>query len=1156
LTNRRVVAVSAAENHSLCVTSEGAVYAFGSNRFGQLGYNSSGSGDSGSNDKTGSTTSRCCLPKRVDDLWKKHVLCIGVAAGEKHSVALSQKGEVYVWGCNASGQLGVNHRSITNSGMAHKVQRVDTLWNDKRRKVCFQIAASSQATLVLAKPNSGGLPVNQVYAWGHGNHVPIKVHFEDPMEQESRRQSRADSGIFMASAGRRTVNPVAISCARHHNAAITDDGKVYTWGFHADPLGGQTSASSKSKSSKDSCSRPQLVKGMLPEEGGGFAVAVSASENHTAVVTNEGALYTWGASHGKDVLGHEGVRWQPSPKRVSGVNRAVGVSAGKEHTVLLMGTTFPAAEITSDSEPSFVFSLERLAAQVVAKHVDVFNVLPILMTADRVQCQFLSEHCNEFVRLNLDGVLNVGQKSVMDMYLKEQVASGLLLLDEDPRDRRERPLVLDIALAGSSSLNNRFENETIASSSLEWFQACRALAKKNAMKQVIHKVKRNAEANALSLSAKLYRRRSASSVGSRSEAFGERGQRPRSSSVSSQDQKMTSSERCIMLTTNMDLSTRELVQEKYDSLTKEMRGLKKKLNQISRLEGLQSEDDPENITLLSMEQQEKVARRPQLESEMCIFEPALQRVERRMMQFNLRLRTMSSGGQDETTELETREDGGTEVKKALPTTEEEPQKKVPEANDEAKAPVASFRCGTCNITCPDQTSHALHMNGRKHRNKVTQQTEKEKEKAAEAMMQEQLRQQMDELKPAEAQKVDVSAPLAWSKTKAPPKSSVHPKYKLPPPPNTAREIVDTKPKSFQEIMAEEERKAASQGAAGIKGKARFPGPLVLPPGSAPALKSPPWSAKKQVNMFVPGIAPTTPLQKKALASPWVSASPTASATTPQHLPVVAQPNKSPGWAAKHQKSAIFSPLPTPPALTPSQTPRVTTSFGDFLQKVPTTPQARPRSSSSPWSAPTPPVAASPVMKKASPASAAPSVRFQDIQQQEQEFKTVQDQSYKDNSKWFIGRRERAGSFTAIQEAANKEREEQLMIEEQKRIEEQIMREVALQKKKDEKKKRQKEAKKAKHQKVTKKKDEQKNNTNKPHKQQQRAQQGTSTEQAPAQESSLDKQGDNGASNMKTQAAENKNRRQRKNNNANKKKGSDNISAPAEAGVNARDSVPF
>ena len=61
-----------------------------------------------------------------------------------------------------------------------------------------------------------------------------------------------------------------------------------------------------------------------------------------AVVTADGHLYTWGSCYGNDALGHKGVRWQPSPRKVKRVHRAVGVSSAKEHTALLIGTSFPA----------------------------------------------------------------------------------------------------------------------------------------------------------------------------------------------------------------------------------------------------------------------------------------------------------------------------------------------------------------------------------------------------------------------------------------------------------------------------------------------------------------------------------------------------------------------------------------------------------------------------------------------------------------------------------------------------------------------------------------------------------------------------------------------------------------------------------------------
>ena len=377
LQRRRVVGVAAAENHSLCVTSEGEVFSWGSNRFGQLGDHTTGN----------SSVPTCggrSTPRRIENL-KQHP-CVSVAAGEKHSVALSRKGEVYVWGDNSCGQLGVPRRTGIQ-----KIQRVETLWatstlqgnNNSGPKITIAIAAAAQSTLVLTtgSPSSRMTNVNAIYEWGHGNHVPIRVYFESYNRTVSSTNDDSQYLSSRKSSFNRTPNPTAIACARYHNVAITSDGMVYTWGLRAESLGRMNSNSvRKQQHHQRRNSSPQLVSGMLPENGGGFAVAVDASGSHTAIICNDGALFTWGTTDGNNVLGHEGVRWQPNPKRVPGVHRAVDVAVAKEHTVLLIGTSFPPIPRTDRA-----LSLEDLAAHKVAEYVDLFNVIPILMMAERLQ---------------------------------------------------------------------------------------------------------------------------------------------------------------------------------------------------------------------------------------------------------------------------------------------------------------------------------------------------------------------------------------------------------------------------------------------------------------------------------------------------------------------------------------------------------------------------------------------------------------------------------------------------------------------------------------------------------------------------------------------------------------------------------------------------
>ena len=118
LSKRIVASIAAAENHSLCSTSDGAVFAWGSNGFGQLGIHSS-RGNSSQNNQDGAASGGSRLsPRRVEGELK-HSFVVVVACGERHSVALTRLGEVYCWGDNKKGQLGVINVSETQVSDVH-----------------------------------------------------------------------------------------------------------------------------------------------------------------------------------------------------------------------------------------------------------------------------------------------------------------------------------------------------------------------------------------------------------------------------------------------------------------------------------------------------------------------------------------------------------------------------------------------------------------------------------------------------------------------------------------------------------------------------------------------------------------------------------------------------------------------------------------------------------------------------------------------------------------------------------------------------------------------------------------------------------------------------------------------------------------------------
>ena len=96
--NVRIAQMSCGTDHCAFVTIEGHVYTFGSNQNGKLGLGQS------------SSMKKPKVPSLVEALFKTPVAA--VACGQEHTVAVTVDGQVYTWGLNTQGALGLGSQII------------------------------------------------------------------------------------------------------------------------------------------------------------------------------------------------------------------------------------------------------------------------------------------------------------------------------------------------------------------------------------------------------------------------------------------------------------------------------------------------------------------------------------------------------------------------------------------------------------------------------------------------------------------------------------------------------------------------------------------------------------------------------------------------------------------------------------------------------------------------------------------------------------------------------------------------------------------------------------------------------------------------------------------------------------------------------------
>jgi alpha-tubulin suppressor-like RCC1 family protein len=197
LEGKNIIAITAGNSHSLAVDSGGKVYVAGYNEHGQLGLGDSGYG-----------TNRYNFTE-VLSLNGKNI--IAVAAGADHSLALGSDGKVYATGYNHYGELGLGDNGyMTNRSSFTEV----TSLNGKN---IIAIAAGSSHSFAL---DSDG----KVYGAGANSYGQLGL---------GDSGYGADRNTFTEVISLKSKNIIAITAGKIHSLAVDSNDKVYGTGVNS-----------------------------------------------------------------------------------------------------------------------------------------------------------------------------------------------------------------------------------------------------------------------------------------------------------------------------------------------------------------------------------------------------------------------------------------------------------------------------------------------------------------------------------------------------------------------------------------------------------------------------------------------------------------------------------------------------------------------------------------------------------------------------------------------------------------------------------------------------------------------------------------------------------------------------------------------------------
>jgi alpha-tubulin suppressor-like RCC1 family protein len=310
-----ISAIMGGEVHNVALKSDGTVWAWGANMFGQLG---------------NGTTNEADAPVQVSGLSS----VTGLGGRGYHTLAVDSSGSIWGWGWNTAGELGNGNNNPTTVPV-----RVIGLTNPAA------VSAGYKFSIAL-------MPDGAVFQWGHGrviantynpvqtpglsNIVAISAGWDHALALRSDHTVWAwgQNGVGEVGDGTTSnrTNPVqvtvlsnivAVSGGDWHSSALDSGGTIWKWGRN--DVGQLGNGTADGAGNYIAHSLPARIQ--FDNNGAGFSniVMVAARDWHNIAVKADGSVWQWGANdQGQCGDNTTTDRWRPV--QVSGLGPRVGLA--------------------------------------------------------------------------------------------------------------------------------------------------------------------------------------------------------------------------------------------------------------------------------------------------------------------------------------------------------------------------------------------------------------------------------------------------------------------------------------------------------------------------------------------------------------------------------------------------------------------------------------------------------------------------------------------------------------------------------------------------------------------------------------------------------------------------------------------------------------